>query len=124
MAAARPTPSAPFVSRELNGELLLDELADLRNAQVSQKQLDDLARALRTLEGARVSEAVGQLKALAANRFAGQPALGALLVRWSAKLKSELDVPLLAAHLERLALVSAMLSAMRRGADRFPRGGR
>jgi hypothetical protein len=124
MAASRPTPAAPFVSRELNGEQLLDELADLRNAQVSQKQLDDLARALKELEGRRLSEVVTQLKALASNRFAGQPALASLLVRWSTKLKSEVDVPLLVSHLERMALVSAMLTAVRRGADRLPRGGR
>ncbi|MDX2009261.1 MAG: hypothetical protein SFW67_03675 [Myxococcaceae bacterium] len=124
MAASRPSPAAPFANRELNGEQLLDELAELRNAQVSQKQLDDLARALKDLEGRRVSEVTTRLKALASNRYAGQPALGSLLVRWSTKLKSELDVPLLLGHLERLALVSAMLSATRRGADRFPRGGR
>jgi hypothetical protein len=124
MVGSRTSPSAPFASRELNGEQLLDELAELRNAQVSQKQLDDLSRALRDLEGRRVSEVVVQLKALASNRFAGQPALGALLVRWSTKLKSELDVPLLLGHLERLALVSAMLSGVRRGVERFPRGGR
>jgi hypothetical protein len=124
MPATRSQPSAPFASRELNGEQLLDELAELRNAQVSQKQLDDLARALRELEGRRVSEVVSQLKALASNRFSGQPALGALLVRWSTKLKTELDVPSLVSHLERLALVSAMLGAARRSVDRFPRGGR
>jgi hypothetical protein len=123
MAAARPQPSAPFASRELNGELLLDELADLRNAQVAQKHLDDLARALHELEGSRVAEAVVRLKQLA-NRFAGQPALASLLVRWSAKLKSEVDVGLLVGHLERLALVSAMLGAFRRGAERLPKGGR
>lgn len=124
MAAARPQPSAPFANRELNGELLLDELSDLRNAQVAQKHLEDLARALHELEGTRVAEAVIRLKQLAANRFAGQPAVASLLVRWSAKLKSELDVGLLVGHLERLALVSALLGAFRRGAERLPKGGR
>lgn len=124
MAAARPQASAPFVNRELNGEQLLDELSELRNAQIAQKHLEDLARALHELEGRRVAEAVLQLKQLASNRFAGQPAIASLLVRWSAKLKSEVDVGLLVGHLERLALVSALLGAFRRGADRLPKGGR
>ncbi|MBL8939022.1 MAG: hypothetical protein JNM69_30955 [Archangium sp.] len=124
MAAARPQASAPFVNRELNGEQLLDELAELRNAQIAQKHLEDLARALHELEGRRVAEAVLQLKQLASNRFAGQPAIASLLVRWSTKLKSEVDVGLLVGHLERLALVSALLGAFRRGADRLPKGGR
>lgn len=124
MAAARPQPSAPFVSRELNGEHLLDELAELRNAQVTQRHLEDMVRALRELEGSRVSEAVTRLKALATNRFAGHPVIASLLVRWSSKLKTELDVGLLVSHLERMTLVSALLTAFRRGADRLPKGGR
>ncbi|GEM_PF-2131459 len=124
MAAARPQASAPFVNRELNGEQLLDELSELRNAQIAQKHLEDLARALHELEGRRVAEAVIQLKQLASNRFAGQPAIASLLVRWSTRLKSEVDVGLLVGHLERLALVSALLGAFRRGADRLPKGGR
>jgi hypothetical protein len=124
MAAARPQPSAPFVSRELNGENLLDELAELRNAQVAQKHLEDMVRALRELEGARVSEAITRLKSLATNRFSGQPVIASLLVRWSTKLKTELDVGLLVAHLERMTLVSALLGAFRRGADRLPKGGK
>ncbi len=124
MAAARPQPSAPFVSRELNGENLLDELAELRNAQVAQKHLEDMVRALRELEGSRVSEAVTRLKSLATNRFSGQPVIASLLVRWSTKLKTELDVGLLVAHLERMTLVSALLGAFRRGAERLPKGGK
>jgi len=124
MAAARPQPSAPFVSRELNGENLLDELAELRNAQVAQKHLEDMVRALRELEGCRVSEAVTRLKSLATNRFSGQPVIASLLVRWSTKLKTELDVGLLVSHLERMTLVSALLGAFRRGADRLPKGGK
>ncbi|MDP3505255.1 MAG: hypothetical protein Q8S33_33260 [Myxococcales bacterium] len=124
MAAARPQPSAPFVSRELNGENLLDELAELRNAQVAQKHLEDMVRALRELEGSRVSEAVTGLKSLATNRFSGQPVIASLLVRWSTKLKTELDVGLLISHLERMTLVSALLGAFRRGAERLPKGGK
>ncbi|MDP1916692.1 MAG: hypothetical protein Q8L14_10620 [Myxococcales bacterium] len=124
MAAARPQPSAPFVSRELNGENLLDELAELRNAQVAQKHLEDMVRALRELEGSRVSEAVTRLKSLATNRFSGQPVIASLLVRWSTKLKTELDVGLLVSHLERMTLVSALLGAFRRGAERLPKGGK
>jgi hypothetical protein len=124
MANARRQPSAPFASRELNGEVLLEELADLRNAQVQQRHLNDCIVNLRGLEGVRVSEAAARLKQLASNRFAGQPALASLLVRWAARLKNEVDVPLLVSHLERLAMTSALLTALRRGNERLPKGGR
>ncbi|MBS1150670.1 MAG: hypothetical protein H6Q89_2368, partial [Myxococcaceae bacterium] len=64
------------------------------------------------------------LKALASGRFAGQPALASLLVRWAAKLKTEFDVSLLVGHLERLALTAAVVGALRRGSERLPKGGR
>ena len=116
--------SAPFQNRELNGELLLEEMADLRQAQVQQKHLNDCVANLRTLSGSRVSEASQQLKALATGRFAGQPALASLLVRWSAKLKTEFDVSLLVGHLERLALANSVIAAVRRASERLPKGGR
>jgi len=116
--------SAPFQNRELNGELLLEELSDLRHAQIQQKHLNDCVANLRSLAGSRVSEASQQLKALASGRFAGQPALASLLVRWAAKLKTEFDVSLLVGHLERLALTAAVVGALRRGSERLPKGGR
>jgi hypothetical protein len=124
MATSRTQPSAPFASRELNGEVLLEELAELRSAQVQQRHLEDCVLHLRGLAGVRVSEATARLKQLASNRFAGQPALASLLVRWAWRLKGEVDVPLLVGHLERLALTSALITALRRGAERLPRGGR
>lgn len=122
MAGARAQVSLPFASRELNGEVLLDELTDLRTAQVAQQHLTEVAVALRSLQGAHPPEAQALLRQLAAGRCSGQPSLAALLVRWSAKLKSELDVPALVSHFERLALTSLLLSALRRGAERLPRG--
>lgn len=116
--------SAPFQNRELNGELLLEELSDLRQAQVQQKHLNDCVANLRTLDTSRVSAAAQQLKALASGRFAGQPALASLLVRWAAKLKSEHDVAVLLGHLERLALTAAMVAAVRRASERLPKGSR
>jgi hypothetical protein len=115
--------SPPFASRELNGEVLLDALAELRNAQVGQQQLNDCVAGLRDLEGLRLSEVVSRLRSLA-GRFSGHPALASLLVRWAGRLKSEADVPLLLSHLERLALASALIAALRRGQERLPRGGR
>ncbi|MFZ5443958.1 MAG: hypothetical protein ACOZQL_28400 [Myxococcota bacterium] len=117
MAPPRAQPSTPFVSRELNGEVLLEELADLRNAQVPQKHLVDLVAGLRDLEGVRVSEAAQRLKQLAANRFSGTPALASLLVRWAARLKTEPDVPLLISHFERLAITASIVGAIRRASD-------
>ena len=124
MAPAKSQPSTPFVSRELNGEVLLEELGDLRNAQVPQKLLSDLVVGLRDLEGVRVSEASQRLKQLAANRFAATPSLASLLVRWSARLKVEADVPLLIAHFERLAITAAIVASVRRASESLKGGGR
>ena len=114
--------SAPFKNRELNGELLLEELAELRAGQVQQKHLNDCVANLRGISGGRVSEATQQLKAMATGRFGAQPALASLLVRWSTRLKSELDVALLVGHLERLALTAALVGALRRCGERLPKG--
>jgi hypothetical protein len=123
VAAPRPQPSAPFVSRELNGAVLLEELDELRQAQVPSHHLADVVVGLRDLGGARVSEAVARLKQLAQGRFSGQPAVASLLVRWSARLKTEPDVPLLVGHFERLAVTATLVGALRRGAQRL-QGGR
>lgn len=120
---SRPASSAPFANRELNGEHLLDELSELRAAQTPQRALDDLSRAVKELAGTGAAEASASLKEMAASRFAATPAVAALMVRWAAKLKSETDVTALGSHLQRLALVGAMLGAFRRAADRLPRGG-
>ncbi|MFL5320366.1 MAG: hypothetical protein ACJ790_11970 [Myxococcaceae bacterium] len=115
MAALPAKPlSPPFASRELNGEILLEELNDLRDARIGPQPLVDCALAVRALKSARVTDAALKLKQLAGSRFQGQPALAALLIRWAAKLKSESDVTALVDHLERLALTSSLLSAMRR----------
>jgi hypothetical protein len=119
-AAASP----PFASRELNGEVLLDELLELKAAQVPQRHINDCVLVLRDLDGLRVPDAAGRLKQIASSRFAGQPALAALLVRWAQKLKTDADVQLLVAHLERLALATALVAAVRRGTERLPRGAR
>src|SRR5262249_40109096 len=100
--SSRAQLSAPFANREFNGEVLLEELADLRMAHVQQKALNDCALGLKELSGARVSEATARIKQLAAGRFAAQPAMASLLVRWAGRLKAEVDVPLLVGHFERL----------------------
>src|SRR6185436_6428994 len=107
MSPSRAQPAAPFANRELNGEVLLEELSDLRTAHVHQKALVDCVNGLRELSGTRVSEAVTRVKQLASSRFAAQPAMAGLLVRWASRLKSEVDVPLLVGHFERLAMVAA-----------------
>lgn len=121
---SRAQPAAPFANRELNGEVLLEELSDLRTAHVQQKALVDCVQGLRELPGSRVSEAAAKVKQLASGRFAAQPAMAGLLVRWAGRLKSEVDVPLLVGHFERLAMVAAAVSALRRAAERLPKGGR
>ncbi len=121
-STTRKQVSAPFAHREFNGETLLEELEALRDAQVRQMHLNDCALALRQLSGLRVSEAAARIRQLATSRFAKQPALASLLVRWAARLKSEADVPQLSSHVERLALASALIGAMRRGASRLAGG--
>ncbi len=123
-SATRAQPAPPFASRELNGEVLLEELSDLRGAHVQQRTLNDAVQGLSELGTARVTEAITRIKQLAAGRFAGQPAMAELLVRWAARLKTEVDVPLLVAHFERLAMTAAALHALRKAADRLPQGGR
>lgn len=122
MATTRTQASAPLASREFNGEVLLDCLDELRAAQVQQRHLNDCAAALGGLAGHPVEDAANRLRSIAASRFGTLPALASLLVRWSKKLKSNADVPLLIAHFERLALASAALGAMRRAQERLPRG--
>ena len=124
MERGRSQPSPPFASRELNGQVLLEELTELRQAQIAQRHLDDCVAGVRDLDGIRVTEAAARLKHLAANRFSSQPALARLLVQWAGKVKTEADVPLLKNHLFRLAMASAVLNALRRGAERLPRGQR
>lgn len=116
--------SAPFSSRELNGEVLVEELSDLRLAQVQGKHLLDLANGVRDVVGTPVPEAALRLKAMAGQRFAGQPAVASLLVRWAMKVKSDQDLKILSAHLLRLAVTNALLPSLRRAAERLPRTAR
>lgn len=117
-------PAPPFANRELNGEVLLEELSELRTAQVHHRQLVDCVTGLRELQGVRASEATARIKQLATSRFAQQPAMASLLVRWAGRLKTDVDVPLLVGHFERLAMVGATTNALRRACERLPKGGR
>lgn len=116
--------SPPFAHREFNGETLLEELRDLRQAAVPQRQLDDCALAMRHLRTTPVAELAPRLKQLAQARFGAQPEMAGLLVRWAAKVRSAQDVMALCLHFERLALASALISAMYRGSGRLPKAGR
>jgi hypothetical protein len=120
---SKRTLSAPFADRELNGELLLKELEQLRESQVQQKHLNDCALVVKPLRGLRVSESISRIRELAGGRFQGQPALASLLVRWGANLRTEEDIAALISHVERLALTAALLGAVRRGAARIGREG-
>lgn len=115
-------PSASFSHRELNGELLLEELQALRDAQVRQPDLEDCARALRTLPGMGVVEASRRVREVANGRFAAQPALAGLLARWAARMRVEADVAVLALHFRKLAMTGAVVGALRRGGERMVGG--
>ena len=121
-APAPGQPSAHFAHRELNGEQLLEELQALRDAQVRQKDLEDCARALRTLSGMRVGEASRRIREVATGRFAGQPALASLLVRWAARMRVEAAVGALSVHFPKLAMTGPVIGALRRGGERLVGG--
>ena len=113
---------APLASRELDGEVLLSELEQLKVGRVRQSRLNDCALELRAVAALGVAEAVAQTRQLASERFGDCPALAALMVRWAARLRTDVDVPALASHLERLALASALIGAIRRGQARLSAG--
>lgn len=117
-----PTLSPAFAHREFDGETLLEEAGTLRDAQVRQKHLDECALLLRPLRGLSAADAANRIRQIAGSRFNSQPALGALLVRWTTRLRSAADVDALVGHLERLALVSGMLAALSRERERERRG--
>jgi hypothetical protein len=112
MVPPKPQPSTPFASREFNGEVLLEELEDLRTVPV--RQLTDFANALDELMGVRATEATQRLLQLAAGRFASPPQLSTLIKVTAKKLKVDADVPLLIAHFERLAITAAITQSIRR----------
>ncbi len=111
MAASRAQPSTPFASREFNGEVLLEDLDDVRG--VGPRQLHEAAAALRELEGLPVTQAAQRLTTLASSRFADAPSLAALLGRWARKLRADADVSALRGHLERLAVLAALVGVVR-----------
>lgn len=116
------TPSPPFASRELNGEILLDELQRLRLAAVPQRDLNDCAAAVARLGDAPLPEVARRFQALAHQRFGATPEIAGLLVRWAQKVKTPEDLAALRGHLQRLALGSALLNAIYRGAGRLRKG--
>lgn len=122
--AARHPASPPFVHREFNGEVLLDELAELRGARVRQPELVEIAREIAQLRGRSPAQAASGLAELARGRFASPRELSALLTQWGKKVRSGADVELLAGHFQRLALAGALVSALRSAAEALPGGGR
>ncbi|HZN94343.1 MAG TPA: hypothetical protein VFB81_16630 [Myxococcales bacterium] len=117
----KPVPvSPPFAAREFNGDGMLKELQHLRDAVVNQKHLNDCALAVRNLPNKGLLEAMMEIKQLAMARFQGQPELARLLVTWAAQVKGPRDFMELCGHFQRLAISSALLAAMYRGASRLP----
>lgn len=118
--AKPPPPSPPFAAKELNGEGMLEELQHLRDAVVNQKHLNDCALAVKNLPSKGLLEAMMEIKQLAMARFQGQPELARLLVTWAAKVKGPRDFLEMCGHFHRLAITSALLASMYRGASRLP----
>jgi hypothetical protein len=106
-------PSAAFRNRELNGTQLLDELAELRSTSVSQRLLDSTAAMLAPLRGLLAKDAQAQAFRYSKSIRADSSALAELVEHWGKKLKTKADVVLFIAHFEKLALTSALLSALR-----------
>ncbi|HYV45350.1 MAG TPA: hypothetical protein VFA20_10835 [Myxococcaceae bacterium] len=117
----KPVPLSPaFAAKEYNGADLLKELQHLRDAVVNQKHLNDCALAVRNLPNKGLLEAMMEIKQLAMARFQGQPELARLLVTWAAQVKGPKDFMEMCGHFQRLAVTSALLAAMYRGASRLP----
>jgi hypothetical protein len=119
MGRAGSQTSPPFVDRELNGTLLLEELAGLKAAAVPQGRLTACERALRGLGGLHPAEAAEQLKRIALTDFAEAPALAQLLVRWASRIRMEGDAAALEEHFHRLAVTAALLGALWQAASRL-----
>jgi len=115
--------SPPLAARELNGEQLLEELYELREGQVRTAQLAACARDLRAQRDSDPARLKKQLVALAEGRYAPQPALAQLLRSWAPRVNVPGDVAALTSHFERLALTSALLTALHYGRARLPGGG-
>ena len=115
-----PPLSPAFAAREFNGDGLLKELQHLRDAVVNQKHLNDCALAVRNLPNKGLLEAMMEIKQLAMARFQSQPELARLLVTWAAQVKGPKDFMEFCGHFQRLAMSSALLAAMYRGASRLP----
>src|SRR5688572_186431 len=107
--------SAPFAHRELNGEGLLEELAELQSSRVADRRILECALVLKQLATDSPAHATARMRDLAKRRFTAEPALSDLVVRWAVKVKTVEDLQQLIGHFERLALVAAMVSAIRRG---------
>lgn len=119
MATAKTSQaSTPFVSRELNGEVLLSELTDLRSAGVSQSELNQWVLTVRELAGAPATMAASRLKHHATQ---APPALGAIFKRWATRLRADADVEPLLAHFDRLAITAGIVGALRRAASQAGR---
>lgn len=114
--------SAAFAHRELNGEILLEELGELRAEHVRQSQLNDCALMLRRLTGQGAAAAKREAHQLVKTRLSDVPALARLVARWTERLHTDLDVTELVSHIQRLALTSALAGALRRGAERLRAG--
>ncbi len=106
-------PSAPFRNREFNGDLLLSELAQLRSSSVSQSTLSATSKTLTTFRDLQAADAARYILRLAEGLDPTEVALARLLKEWARKLKAKPDVVLLAAHFEKLALTSSLLSSLR-----------
>lgn len=123
-APGKPSLSPPLAARELNGQLLLEELMDLREGQVRSALLASCARELKAQRGMDAAAFKKHLLSLADGRFAEQAALAKLLRSWAQRVSGPADVHVLASHFERLALTSALLTALHYGRARLLGGGK
>ncbi len=114
MTARKPSLSPPFAHRELNGELLVAELRQLRAAQVPVGELHRLATALGRISGLSVAEAAASVRQLQRELLGPHSPLSALLRDHAGKLRAEGDPAALAGHFSRLANAAAALEGMRR----------
>jgi hypothetical protein len=104
--------SAPFAARELNGEMLLEEVATLRERSVPQTALEYCAASLARTATHGAAEVPDTVQQLVSSGARCPSPLAHLVAAWARKVRTDDDALALADHFSRLARVAALLPAL------------
>jgi hypothetical protein len=110
--------SAPFAARELNGEMLLEEVATLRGRGVPQSALEYCAASLARSAGAGAAQVPDTVQQIASSGGRCPSPLAHLVAAWARKVRTDDDAVALADHFSRVARVAALLPALVQASER------